>query len=129
MRFYELAYLISPDLEKEKIKSIQEKLEAFLQEKGAILFSIGRATKKELAYPIKKKTEAFLAWIEFFAKPSILEALEKELKSNEEILRYLLVTKKPKKEVTEPSLQKKKEKEKAKIEELDKKLEKIFESL
>lgn len=127
MRFYELAYLISPDLDKEKVKSLQENIETFLQEKGALLFSIGRATKKELAYPIKKKNEAFLGWLEFFAKPSILKHLEKELRSKEEILRYLLVTKKPKKMVTETPTPKKKEK--AKIEELDKKLEKIFENL
>lgn len=46
---------------------------------------------RELAYPIKKQQKAFYAHFEFEANPGDISSLDKSLKLEEDIIRYLLV--------------------------------------
>ena len=46
---------------------------------------------RELAYPIKKKSKGFYAHFELETDPKIAKDLDKTLKVEEDILRYLLV--------------------------------------
>ncbi len=47
--------------------------------------------KKDLAYPILKQTKAYFAHFEFEADPSVISTLDKSLKLDEDVIRYLLV--------------------------------------
>lgn len=57
----------------------------------------GKVTKedlwgnKDLAYPIKKQTKGYIAHFEVLADPKDAKGLDKNLKVEEDILRYLLV--------------------------------------
>lgn len=59
--------------------------------------NFGKLTKEDLwgsrylAYPIKHNDKAYYAHFEFEAEPQIISSLDKMLKLNEDILRYLLV--------------------------------------
>ena len=46
---------------------------------------------KDLAYPIKRQTKGFFAHFEISADPKNAKTLDKTLKLEEDILRYLLV--------------------------------------
>lgn len=46
---------------------------------------------KDLAYPIKRQTKGHFVHFEFESDPSTISSLDKSLKVNEDILRYLLV--------------------------------------
>lgn len=46
---------------------------------------------KDLAYPIKKQTKGFYAHYEISADPKNAKGLDKQLKVEEDVLRYLLV--------------------------------------
>lgn len=46
---------------------------------------------KDLAYPIKRQTKGFVAHFEITADPKLAKAIDKTLKVEEDILRYLLV--------------------------------------
>lgn len=71
------------------------------KERGAILEAItkqfGSKSKedlwgvRELSYPIKHQAKAFYAHFEFEAEPNSISSLDKSLKLNEDILRYLLI--------------------------------------
>jgi len=126
MRNYELAFLLSPEIEEKKLKEYHQKINSLIEKAGGVLIFSLSPVKKTLFYPIKKKTEAFLGSSEFQIEPKALESLEKELKKEPEILRFLIVAKKPMKKVEVVKKPKEKIRKKAKIEEIDQKLKEIL---
>jgi ribosomal protein S6 len=123
IRYYQLAYLLSPELKKEEIESIQNDLTSFLEKEG-VLDKVETPLKRTLFYPIKKKTEAFLGAIYFYLESEKIKDLEKKLKGEEKILRYLIVTEKAPKKI---KIEKKvKKPEKVELEEIEKKIEELL---
>lgn len=94
MKKYELNYLISPEFSEEEAKEFQNKIASFFQEEEGVLNEEGSLIRIKLAYPIKKQTQAYLAVLSFQLKPEKLSNLEKKLKEENQILRYLLLIKK-----------------------------------
>jgi ribosomal protein S6 len=123
MRYYQLAYLLSPELKKEEIEKIQKELTSFFEKEG-VLDKVETLLKRTLFYPIKKKKEALLGVIYFFMESEKIKKLEKKLKGEEKILRYLIVSEKaPKKIKAEKKIKKP---EKVELEEIEKKIEEIL---
>jgi ribosomal protein S6 len=129
---YELTYLISSILTEDEAKALQSKIgELVVSEGGSVKDSLTPARKK-LAYPINKEVQAYLAVIDFQLKPEKLANLEKALKAETQILRYLLLIKKPFREmkrsrlVMEPKVKKTKEEKRVELNEIEKKLEEIL---
>jgi small subunit ribosomal protein S6 len=131
MKLYELTYLISPEVSEEELKSLNEKINSLIQKGAGALNEIKPPIKKKLAYPIKKQNEAFLIELSFYLEPEKLGSLEKELKAEKKILRYLILAKpklkiiklrkRPKKVIPKPLKEKKVE-----LKEIEKKLEEIL---
>ncbi len=136
MKHYELTYLISPDLSQEEANSLSMKINSLIQEKKAILGKTMSVLKKQLAYPIEKKTIAYLSSLNFQMEPKELKELKKQVKSESKILRYLILFKeKPQKKATAPVKRLKKiiklktkpvSKPKVELKEIEKKLEEIL---
>jgi ribosomal protein S6 len=129
MRNYDLTLLLTPEIETEKANAIFQELISFLQQEGAILDKNSTPSKINLAYPIKKKKEAYLAWVSFLGKPESLKKIKEKLDFEEKVLRFLLVQKVPKKKKVVRTILKKetsKPKEKLEISQLEKKLEEIL---
>ena len=123
IRYYQLAYLLSPELKKEEIEKVQKDLTSFFEKEG-VLDKVEEPLKRTLFYPIKKKTEAFLGAIYFYLESEKMKELEKKLKGEEKILRYLIVSEKAPKKI---KIEKKvKKPEKVEIEEIEKKIEEIL---
>jgi len=124
MKHYELTFLISPELSEEEIRGFQEKIISLIQEVGGTL--------DEVKTPVRKKM-VYLATLNFHLSPEKLGSLEKGLKSENQVLRYIILTKKvpekvPKK-VPEVVIKPKKiVKPEAKVElkEIEKKLKEIL---
>ena len=135
MKFYELAYLISPNLLEQEVKDFLEKINSFIQKEGGVLEKIENFQKRKLGYLIKPEgkevfSEAYLADLNFHFPPDKLKLLEKRLKSDSQILRYLIFNKtRPRERGRKPKIvseiQKPKEK-KVELKELEKKLEEIL---
>jgi small subunit ribosomal protein S6 len=129
MKNYELTYLISPDLSETEVKSLQEKISSLIGNKGGVLVNLNTPTKKKLAYPIKKRMEAYLSSLNFQLSPDRLIEMEKDLKVEENVLRFLIITKKIIKKVPEalfkkpPRITKPK---KVELKEIEQKLEEIL---
>ena len=136
MKHYELTYLISPELSKEEADSLSKEINSLIQEKQGILEKTIPVLKKQLAYPVKKKTIAHLASSFFQIKPEGLKELKKQIESEPKILRYLLLTTTkaklkiaPKTIRTPLVIKKTKEvipKKKVELKEIEKKLEEIL---
>lgn len=130
MKYYELAYLTSPN-SPEKVEKISKDIEAILQKEGAILDKATESKKISLAYPIKKEKEAYFCSCFFRSAADKIKPLEKILLKEKNILRFLLLTKKVEKAVPQakPALAKLKIKPKpAKValKDIEKKLEEIL---
>lgn len=140
MKAYTLSCLISPESSLDEISSFREKINALLQKQESILDKTGKTEKIKLAYPIKNKQEGYLLSLDFQTEPEKLEVLKKEIGSENEVLRYLIITKKERKGKTRPVRKKPKiaeaiqtperkksiKEKKAEIQDLDKKLEEIL---
>lgn len=141
MRYYELTYIISPDMPELELKSSVKKTGNFILEEGGKIELMGEPIRKRLAYNIKGKNEAFLVTIYFYLEPNKLENVEKKIKADNEILRHILLSQKvPKptmaaerivseKPAAKPSEKPKehiKEPQKVGLQEIDKELEEIL---
>ena len=135
MKSYELTYLISADLTEEEAKQFQDKVTSLIQAEGGILAAGSTILRKKLAYPIKKQTQAFLAILTFQLEPIKLIDLEKKLKLENQMLRYLILIKPPVKEMPArrkkvPEIVPKKpfppSEKKVELKEIEKKLEEIL---
>lgn len=139
MKNYELNCLISPEISEEEARGLLQKINDFiLKEKGEIKNTTA-PFKIKLAYSINKKGEAFLSVLNFGLEPLKLVELEKNLKTENQIIRYLILTKEPQKEIlrkqratkrapkiSEKTKEEKTETSKVKLEEIDKKIEEIL---
>ncbi len=93
MNDYALTLVIKSDLAE---KARQELLAAVTKKFGSPR-EVGKLVKEELwgnrdlAYPIKHQTKGYYAHYFFSAEPPVAPALDKALKIEEDILRYLII--------------------------------------
>ena len=127
MKSYQLTYLISGQVPEEEAKNVQEKITSLVGKEGGVLNETTIPVRKKLAYRIKGGREAFLANLNFHLEPSRLEVLEKELKSEKQILRYLILNKKPEKIEKKRLLTRKPKAKKVELKELEQKIDEILE--
>jgi ribosomal protein S6 len=132
MKNYELACLIPANLSDIEVESSREKIIELLQKEQAILFENpkNKPVRKKLGYPVKKTGQAFLLTFNFQMNPAGLAELEKELKADQEIIRYSIFAKKmlkPEKAARRPVGTKKKiAHPKVELKEIEKKLDEIL---
>jgi small subunit ribosomal protein S6 len=95
MREYELYLVIDADAEEEGISAIVERVSQLIVEghggaNGEVI-KVDARGKRRLAYPINNKLESQDAILTFLTPPQALTEIERFLKLNEQVLRYLLV--------------------------------------
>ncbi len=93
---YELAYLISSQLDESKALEFAKNIEKKVSENGTILNSI-EPKKIKLAYLIKKQQEAFLVSLDFTTEAKNILIFSKEMEKEADVLRFLFIKKSPKK--------------------------------
>lgn len=93
MRDYELTLVLDPDLKTEEQKKLQTKIAKLITDFKGKIAKKDEWGKKELSYPIKKKKMGvYFCW---FVKllPEAVGQLDKKLKLEESIMRYLIIKK------------------------------------
>jgi len=138
MKLYELTYLLSPELSEEDFNNNTQKIIAVLQEEGGEALEGAKPVRKRLSPPIKKQRQAWLGVLNISLNPEKLESFLKKLKSEPQILRFLITIKRParaKKEIKPraikkiaeiPQIEKSEEERKVELEDIEKKLEEIL---
>ncbi|AMA71470.1 MULTISPECIES: 30S ribosomal protein S6 [Aneurinibacillus] len=91
MRKYEVMYILRPDLQEEAIKANIERFSGIITEKGGQMEKITEMGKKRLAYEIKDYREGFYVLMNFQAEPQAVAEMERLMKINDDIIRYLVV--------------------------------------
>lgn len=143
MKHYELTYLISPELSEETVLAFQEKVIVLIKDEGGNLEEVKTPLIKKLAYSLKKPDlptkhdKAYLGVLNFQLNPEKIADLEKKLKAESQILRYLLLNKPavkklgyaPRRTPLKSLVEKPKivpEEKKVELKEIEKKLEEIL---
>ena len=149
MRNYEVSLIFSPQIEERGVNDLFQQLLSSVQENGGILHGQKMLGKSTLLSPIQRHKEGYAASVSFAINQEKLSELEKKLKEESQILRFLLIQPKrrtvaPQKEISsskvkdrvvgkqevalEPAAAEQKE-EKIDLKDIDKKLEEIFKTM
>ncbi|MCX7822735.1 MAG: 30S ribosomal protein S6 [Syntrophobacterales bacterium] len=90
-RKYEVFFLVDPDLGDSELQSLETRLRDVIGREGGTLVSYNSWGKKKLAYPVKKRTRGHYFLLEFFGGPNVPHELERNLKIDERVLKFITV--------------------------------------
>ena len=91
MRDYELAIIVSPNIETEGVTAVVEKVSELIGAINGKVTSVDVWGRRALAYAIDNHREGTYVLLQANMPPAGLTELERNLKLSEEIIRYLLV--------------------------------------
>lgn len=95
MRQYELYLVIDAEAEEEDVNAIVERMTQLIStgdgESSGEVIKVEARGKRRLAYPVRKKPEGQDTILYFQTPPQALKEMERVLKLDERVLRYLIV--------------------------------------
>lgn len=94
MPLYEMCFALRPHTEEDLIKSIKERIRAFIEQNEGTLETLEEIGRKKLAYEVEKEEEGIFFRITFTlnSSPSV-EELIKWMRARDEVIRLILVKK------------------------------------
>ena len=101
MNNYETLYVLKPTLTDEETAANIAKIEEILVREGAEILATNNMGMRKLAYPVEKNERGVYTIIYFKAEGTVINELERNLKFNEEVIKYLTVRYTKKKELTQ----------------------------
>ena len=93
MNKYEVMYIISTKLEEEAHAALVERYSGIVTAGGGTVEKIDDWGTRKLAYPIDYQTEGHYILMHFTAAPTLPSELERNMKINEHVIRYLVIRK------------------------------------
>lgn len=91
MHKYELALVVSAQIDDEARASVIEDAKALIERFGGQITDVDEWGKKKLAYDIQKQGEAFYYFIHFDAEATAPAEIESRARIMDNVLRYLIV--------------------------------------
>ena len=86
---YETVYLLKPDLMEDVLLKLIEQYQGILVERGAKNIVIENRGRRHLKYPIKRCKDGIYVQMNYDANGEVIGLIEKSMKINESVLRYL----------------------------------------
>ena len=93
MNQYEVLYVITPELDEEADKVVMDKFADIITANGGEIEKTDVWGKRRLAYPIDYKTEGFYVLVTFSANPELPRELERNMRNDERLMRYMVTRK------------------------------------
>jgi small subunit ribosomal protein S6 len=90
MRNYEIAYIADAELDPQGLEELEGKVKSWIEAAGGKPGKVDAWGKKKLAYPIQKKNEGFYTFIEAEMPPLAPSEVEREMRLNEQVLRFMV---------------------------------------
>ncbi len=91
MRPYEVTFIVRPDVSEEGLTAVVDKVKASITNGGGQVTEVKPWVRRMLAYPINKITEGQYVFMQAQLPARIVSGLERDLRLNEQILRFLIV--------------------------------------
>jgi len=86
---YELTYVISGVVKQNQVDDIVRKVNQFVKDNGGEILEVDEWGNQRLAYEIEKKRSGYYVNMYFRAPGNLIQKLERQLKINDDVLRYL----------------------------------------
>jgi small subunit ribosomal protein S6 len=86
-------YIIVPELDEETNHSVIEKFKGIVEQNGGEIAALDEWGKRKLAYAIDYKTEGYYVLMSFSGSSELPKELERNLKNDERVLRFLVIRK------------------------------------
>jgi len=91
MTKYELAVVVSANVDDEVRNATIEKVKKLIERFGGQITNVDDWGKKKLAYDIQKMSEAFYYFVQFDAEPTAPAEIEHRMRIMDNVIRYLCV--------------------------------------
>ncbi len=100
MKQYELLFVVKPTLTEEEIAAQIANVKASIEKDGGEIVATDDMGMKKLAYEVSKANRGYYTVYYFNAEPATIAEIERLLRINENILKFMTVKYDKKKEVT-----------------------------
>lgn len=88
---YETTYIMRPDISEDAQKTFLDKLKGIITAHQGQVVAVEDWGKRRLAYPLQKETRGYYTYILYTGNSSLVAELERNLRINEQALRFLSV--------------------------------------
>ncbi|HKK45613.1 MAG TPA: 30S ribosomal protein S6 [Balneolaceae bacterium] len=87
--YYELTYIISPVLEEDQYKEVIEKFTEFIRDNGGEIDEVDEWGIRKFEFEMDNKSSGYYVNAYFTAPGELIEKLERALRIDDQIMRYL----------------------------------------
>ncbi|MFO7848053.1 MAG: 30S ribosomal protein S6 [Balneolaceae bacterium] len=87
--FYEMTYILNPVLDDDRFTELVDFVNNLIKENGGEVVDVDEWGSKQLAYPIEKKNSGYYVNLYFEAPKTAIEPIERNLRINDDVMRYL----------------------------------------
>lgn len=101
MNCYETLFVVKPTLTEQEIASQVAKIKDILTREGAELIATDDMGMRRLAYAVEKQTRGYYTVLYYKAEGTKIAEIERNLKINEDIIKFLTVKYATKKEIAQ----------------------------
>ncbi len=91
MNHYETIYIVNPTLDDDSLREAITKFSDLIKKLKGYIVKINEWGKKKLAYEVKQFDKGYYVVLDFCGLPKIVTELERNLKLDDRILKYLTV--------------------------------------
>ena len=84
-----MVYIVNPTLEAESLKEVVDKFSDIVNKLKGTIIEVNEWGKRKLAYEIKKFDKGYYILLDFCGLPAVVKELERNLKLDDRILKYL----------------------------------------
>ncbi len=88
-RNYETTFILSPVLDESSLEQQFSKIEAAVEREGGTVKEWEKWGKRRLAFPIKRQSDGYYAFLRFEGTPDSIERLVDTFRLDENILRHM----------------------------------------
>jgi small subunit ribosomal protein S6 len=89
--YYESVFIARPDISAAQVEALTETLKALIAENGGEVKKVEYWGLKNLAYRIKKNRKGHYSLLNLDAPPAAVNEMERNLRLNEDVLRFMTV--------------------------------------
>lgn len=90
-RVYEVMYIVKPDTADDDVAKLNENLQGVIEKEGGTVVKLENMGRRKLAYEIKRNTEGHYVLFEIEGSGSEIAELERRMRVNDAIIRYITV--------------------------------------
>ena len=91
MNHYETIYIINPTLDDDPLKEVIAKFSDLIKKLKGSIVKVNEWGKRKLAYEVKRFDKGYYVVLDFCALPKMVTELERNLKLDDRILKYITV--------------------------------------